>query len=362
MSMLYPCTMKLNDVQEKVLKTIASQFPKERKTVRDKIAFATLALIKSKVCSIPEIAMQMGSMNGLPFHTNEMRINRLLQASTFQVSDSLWRSHIRIVFSLLAERGLLQQDGPIPINIDYTSSTDEFLILSASVPFAGRGIPLYFSMRCYPKRKNRMSLIKMETAFLKELQHLLPKTHTYVIVGDRGFGNVRIMKTCEELGFSYILRLSGLNVGHGGETEKITDMEESGDFAEVFLTAKKHKARLIVSVSPEQTPGAWHIATNLKAETAEAVINQYAGRFHIEKMFQDEKSSGFAIEKLKIKKYDRFKRMYYLVCLAQVLLMFIGDYINGNADDIKKKFPLHINLISVFSGSPDAASAVFAMK
>jgi hypothetical protein len=111
--------MKLNDVQEKVLKTIASQFSKKRKTVRDKIAFMTLALIKSKACTIPEIALQMGSMNGLAFHTNEMRISRLLQAKTFQVDDQLWRSHIGIVFSLLAERGLLQQGGVIPINIDY---------------------------------------------------------------------------------------------------------------------------------------------------------------------------------------------------------------------------------------------------
>jgi hypothetical protein len=217
-------------------------------------------------------------------------------------------------------------------------------------------------MRRYPKRKNRMSLRKMEAAFLKELKHLLPKAYAYAIVGDRGFGSVRIMKACEALGFSYILRLSGMNFEHGGETEKITDLDEGGDFAEVFLTARKHKARLVVSASPEQAQGAWRIATNLGADAAEAIINQYAERFHIENMFQDEKSSGFAIEKLKIKKYDRFKRMYYLVCLAQTFLMFIGDYINGNADDIKKKFPLHISLISAFSGSPDAASAVLAMK
>ncbi len=35
----------------------------------------------------------------------------------------------------------------------------------------------------------------------------------------------------------------------------------------------------------------------------------YEKRFKIEKLFQDNKSSGFNIEANKIKKYDRFKRM-----------------------------------------------------
>jgi hypothetical protein len=39
----------------------------------------------------------------------------------------------------------------------------------------------------------------------------------------------------------------------------------------------------------------------------------YKKCFSIEKCFQDEKSSGFDIEKTKIKKYDRFKRLYFSV-------------------------------------------------
>ena len=66
-------------------------------------------------------------------------------------------------------------------------------------------------------------------------------------------------------------------------------------------------------------------------------------------MFQDQKSSGFNIENSKIEKYDRFKKLLYLVSLTQMLMMFIGDYIDDNVDEIKKKFQLHIGLISAFS-------------
>lgn len=342
--------MNLNKTQEEVLKTISDRFSKKRKTVREKIAFTTLALIKGKACTIPEIAMQMGSMNGKAFHTNEMRINRLLQTKTFQVDDALWRSHMSIVFDLLRERGIIQKGSLVPINIDYTSSTDDFLILSASIPFEGRGIPLYFSMRNYPKKKKQVTLKKMEEAFLKELRHLLSQKYSYVIIGDRGFGNTRIMRDCKALGFDYILRLAeNISFEHNEEKRKLSSIQKEEEYAEVFLTAKKQKTRLLVSVSAEKKKGMWRIATSLEKQSLKEVVEQYAKRFHIEKMFQDEKSSGFCIENLKIKKYDRFKKLYYLVSLAQVFLMFIGDYLNGKSDAIKKRFPLHIRLISAFS-------------
>lgn len=341
--------MVIKDNLLSIVNTISVRFSKKRKTVREKIAFIILALIKSESCKIPEIASQMGTLNGKNFHTNEMKINRLLQTHTFQVDDQLFRSHIKVVFDLLQERELLKKGDCIPINIDYTSSTDKFLILSASIPFAGRGIPIYFSMRNYPKKKDKISLRKMETAFLKELKHLLSKKYSYIIVGDRGFGNTNIIDICKELSFDYILRVAEhITFEANGIKKKLSEAKEKYDFNEVSITHKKRATRLIINPSKQNKKDAWHIITSIKHIKLEEILNQYADRFKIEKMFQDEKSSGFNIEESKIRKYDRFKRLYYLVTLSQVLLMFIGDYINGNADNIKKRFPLHINLISAF--------------
>jgi len=41
------------------------------------------------------------------------------------------------------------------LQIDFTSERDNFLILVASVLFSGKAIPLYFSMRNYPKKKGQ---------------------------------------------------------------------------------------------------------------------------------------------------------------------------------------------------------------
>ncbi len=62
----------------------------------------------------------------------------------------------------------------------------------ASVNFSGRAIPLYFSVRLYPKSKEQYNQKKLESSFLRELRHLLSKKYSYTIATDRGFGNDRV--------------------------------------------------------------------------------------------------------------------------------------------------------------------------
>jgi len=66
------------------------------------------------------------------------------------------------------------------LNIDFTSERDNLLILSASIPFFGRVLPIFFTIRNYPKSKNKLDQKKMEEAFLLRLRHLLPKKFQYI--------------------------------------------------------------------------------------------------------------------------------------------------------------------------------------
>lgn len=94
-------------------------------------------------------------------------------------------------FDALEERNLIRLGDRILIKVDYTTSTDHFLILTASIDFNGRSIPLFFTMRNYPKKRDQMDQKKMELAFIKGLKHILSKKYRYVIVADRGFGHER---------------------------------------------------------------------------------------------------------------------------------------------------------------------------
>jgi hypothetical protein len=101
-------------------------------------------------------------------------------------------------------------------------------------------------------------------------------------------------------------------------------------------------------VSKELNNNEWYIVTSLIKNEYKEIIHWYEKRFNIEKMFQDEKSSGFDFEISKIKKYSRFKRLLFCIFFSQALLMFIGNFIEENDDELKKKFRIHINIISAF--------------
>ena len=84
----------------------------------------------------------------------------------------------------------------------------------------------------------------------------------------------------------------------------------------------------------------WYLMSNNSKIDAK---DYYEKRFKIEKNYQDCKSSGYNIENNKIRKYDRFRRMMYLVVLAHALTTIIGYIINAKKDSIKKNCFIHPN-------------------
>jgi len=67
-------------------------------------------------------------------------------------------------------------------------------------------------------------------------------------------------------------------------------------------------------------------------------------------MFKNKKSGGFDLEKLQIKKYDRFKRLLFISWIAYSIMIFAGIKINNQSHPIKKKlFPKSKKAFSIFT-------------
>lgn len=286
----------------------------------------------------------MSAVNNQSFKTKEKRGNRLLQDKNFQIDDSMFRKYIKILFKALRERNMIREGEIIQIKVDCTTKNDDFLILMSSIKFGSRAVPLYFSMRLYPKRKNQSDQKKMESSYIKALRHLLPKIYKYTIVADRGFGNQRFAKLCEDNGFDFVLRINeNLKIERNGKIENLEKYKGKN---------KKFKAR-VVSWNEEyffeirtKNNSTWFLMMPLESRSG---AKEYEQRFSIEKCFQDQKSSGFEIEKCKIMKYDRFKRLYFLMCIAQLLIVIAGEYIETENHPLKKTFPITADMISAFS-------------
>lgn len=337
--------MEITENKHKVVNTIQSFFPKQHKKIRRNIAMCAYSILRSEKVNTAEIARHMGEINGQDFKSNDMRVYRLLQSKNFQVSDSMWRSHIQLLFTLLKEGGL-KKGAEISINVDYTTDRDDFLILCASIVFQEESIPVYFSLRKYPKRSGMMDQKKMETAFFKELRHLLPDSYRYVVVADRGFGNNRIFEILENTKFGYVIRLNdNLGIHYKNKDTNLSELPHQDiRIKSTFVRSWKRSLRIVKKVKEDAH---WLLAVSTGIQNP---VQKYENRFSIEKMFKNKKSGGFDLEKVFVNKYDRFKRLLFISCVAYAILVFTGLFIRNKAHHIKKNYFLHLDLLSVFSG------------
>jgi len=304
-------------------------------------------MLRSGSCNTSEMARNMAHDTKEGFKANDMRIYRYLQNPEFQVDDKLWRNHINMVFDAMLERALIKKGMRIPIKIDFTSSTDNFLILCASVNFNARNVTLYCSMRLYPKKAKQMDQKKMEEAFLKALHHILSTKYRYIIIADRGFGNQRFARICGKLGFDYLLRINdNLGLKVNDQKTNLEDFAGSEFDIEAEVTNWKETHRFVGCTKEKEY---WVMFTSLK-DDRQKLAGLYSQRFGIEKHFYDQKSGGFNIEASKIRKYDRFKRLYFIVCMSQFFTVLVGEFLSVNNHPLKKKYPVHISLILVCSG------------
>lgn len=337
--------MEITENKHKVVKSIESFFPKQHKKIRENIAMSTYSILRSEKVNTAEIARHMGEINGQDFKSNDMRIYRLLQSKNFQVNDSMWRSHIQLLFTLLKEGGL-KKGTEISINVDYTTDRDDFLILCAAIVFREESVPVYFSLRKYPKRPGMSDQKKMEAAFFKELRHLLPDSYRYTVIADRGFGNSRIIEILENSKFDYVIRLNdNLGIHYKNKNTNLSELPHQNiRIKSTFIRSWKRNLSIVKKVKGEAH---WILAVSPGIQNS---VQKYETRFSIEKMFKNKKSGGFNLEKVFVNKYDRFKRLLFLSCVAYAILVFTGLFIRNKAHHIKKNYSLHLDLLSAFSG------------
>jgi len=331
----------MSNLYTEIEQNLIFRFRNFRKTVAKNLSLIVLATVDCGSFSTHKIATSMAKITDTAFHNGENRLANFLNNKTFEVGDKAFRNLINLVFEMLEKRGFLEGQKYMPINVDFTSERDNFLILTASIPFFGRSLPIYFSIRNYPKIKNQFSQIKMEKAFFLRLKHILPKKFEYIMVMDRGFGNPRILDLMDKFGFNYLIRFKeNTKIQFGIETIDISKMPKvSGKYTNIFLKTDQNQTmrNLTISFSKDKNlKQGWCLISNLSFDKLQII---YKNRFQIEKTFQDQKSSGFNIEKTKITSYSKFKKLLYCAYLAQDLLLFLGEYISENVDTIKKKFP-----------------------
>ena len=194
----------------------------------------------------------------------------------------------------------------------------------------GRATPLIWLTVDKDELKNQRN--GFEDACLNRLKETLPEGVKATILADRGFGDVKLFKFLETLGFDYVIRFRGNVhvtatdgetrlaadwVGKGGRARKLVDAE---------IAAARQRVGAVVCVKAKGMKEAWHLAASQAKLSAGQIANLYAKRWTIEPSFRDIKDLrfGMGMSALRIDDPQRRDRLFLLNALAIVLLTVMG--------------------------------------
>ena len=90
------------------------------------------------------------------------------------------------------------------VTFDWTEVRSFHTLMAAAV-IRGRGVPLLWAS--YEEWVLYKSQNNLEEGLLRLLKSLLPEWITVIVVADRGFGRTELARTCQQMGFHYVIRI-----------------------------------------------------------------------------------------------------------------------------------------------------------
>jgi len=213
------------------------------------------------------------------------------------------------------------------IPVDWTK-VREWPALVAGVVKRGRAVPVAWAVlgnRALYKSQNAF-----ENGFFSWLAQALPEGVHAIILLDRGFKRVSLVKHLRRCGLSFVIRTGGnVQVRHPSYTGRMDALlKKRGDVVDLpdaSLHSEKPTRVRVVGLWERGQKEPWLLMTDLEDDVA-TVAAAYGRRFRIEETFRDEKDTrfGLALGQLKMTKADRLERMLFVAALVHFIAMLVG--------------------------------------
>jgi hypothetical protein len=155
-----------------------------------------------------------------------------------------------------------------------------------------------------------------------------------LLLADRGFGRTELARTCQFLGFHYVVRIRpDVWIEHPDFRGKLLDYAVYRGICRLLANVqyRKHKpvcqhvvVRWKVGL-PEKRDEPWFLMTDLRRSPL-ALSELYAQRMTIEELFRDDKSrrNGYALRATQLTRAERIDRLLLILALAYILLVGLG--------------------------------------
>jgi hypothetical protein len=253
--------------------------------------------------------------------SREQRFRRWLSTS-FVDTQRYYRPFITQALSTWAKHTLY-------LAIDTSSITDRLVLARTAVIYRGRAVPL--AWRVYSRRSVMLSF-NQYAPLLRYTTQLIPRGVTVVVLGDRGFRDVRLMTLVRQFRWHFRLRLA--------ENEKVwlgqrppqplnawTLVAQQPRFLQrVRLTAQRvGPVHLALAWDGDPTHDPWRIATDQPARIK--TLTEYALRMGIDLGFLDDKSAGFQVQDTELSHPRRLDHLLLVTALCNLYLVSLGTQV-----------------------------------
>jgi hypothetical protein len=286
---------------------------------RNGFADFVFAVILARSCCQAAIARQFDNEEAAL-----KRLSRFLHNTAITPTDTA-----KAVGQFVARR--LPSTDWVRIAIDWTEEDGKHLLV-ATLIVGSRGVPI--AWKAYEASALKGHMREYEKEFLTHLCRNVLKgvlRRRILITADRGFADVELIETLEQLGVTYLIRTKGnIKVEVDGQWGKLNTLrfrtnQRRRTFGQVTYCQSTPRS-VFLTMSRKRTKkgkwGLWYLISNHDWNPATAA-REYARRWNCESGFRDAKSVlGFS--KATIADIDAWARMFAIVAIAMLVMVGIG--------------------------------------
>mgnify|MGYP000908887043 FL=1 len=216
----------------------------------------------------------------------------------------------------------------LPVIMDQSTLGGRWEVLWASVPFRGRALPICFRLFTYAdiRADAEGSQTKLEDEFIRTVVRCLPCPAKSVLLLDRGYARVSLLRLLASLNVKYVVRARADTwVYHRRYAGPLANIKvRRGELLwwghVAYHKQECYRTNLAMALNATAKEP-WYLLTNLgRAATA---VAWYERRFRCEELFKDIKDQ-LHLETLRLRKPCQVERVLFGIIVAYYALTLIG--------------------------------------
>lgn len=307
----------------KVAKTIEKVFGDDLHTLRVlSLANGVIGVLHAAVLSIHAIGRAYADVIGGNNKHGVKQTDRMLSNDGIDVW-SLFEHWVAFVVGPRTE---------LVVAVDWTEfdADDHATLAGYLITSHGRATPLIWMTIEKSTLEGRRN--EYEYRLIERLHACVGSDVRIVMLADRGFGDQKLYRLLQTLGWDFIIRFRGIIQVESadGVRKPASQWLPDNGRATMLRNAKvtRHRAEVpaVVLVHAKNMKEPWCLATTLHDRKASDVVKLYGKRFTIEETFRDQKNLrfGMGLSATRIRDTNRRDRLLLLAAIAQALLTLLG--------------------------------------